>query len=418
MSTWELVVAGLRFRRVATLLNALGVALGVGLVCAFLVVQSAVVQRFSEPGRDYGLVVGAPGSALQLVLSAIFHMEESPGRVPLALWDELAAHASVALVVPYAVGDSFRGFPVVATTDAFFDARFPHPAADGVHGKLQAGRPLRFDRAGLDAALAGEASHLREAVVGKGVAEALGLRVGDHIEPSHGVADDAPAHEHEALWDVVGILAASGTALDEVVLINLDSFHGIEEHEASRDAALSSLLVFPRRGVHTAVLLGELRGRSDLQVAQVSAELRRLLERIGRFDVLFAWAAGLSIALALLSIFTSTVTGLRARRGELGVLRALGMARARLLTLVVVEAATVALAGALVGWVAGHGLVWAAGGWVESLAGIRPDASRVGAAEVVLVLGVTLAGALAGLIPGMQAYRVDVAGVLRQAEGS
>ena len=33
-------------------------------------------------------------------------------------------------------------------------------------------------------------------------------------------------------------------------------------------------------------------------------------------------------------------------------------------------------------------------------------------------LGVTLAGALAGLIPGMQAYRVDVAGVLRQAEGS
>ncbi|MEM1417713.1 MAG: hypothetical protein AAGH15_22635, partial [Myxococcota bacterium] len=158
MSTWELVLRGLRHRRVATGLNALSVALGVALVCAFLVMQRAVHDRFAEPGRGYGLVVGAPGSALQLVLSAVFHMEESPGRVPLALWDELSAHPSAALVVPYAVGDSFRGFPVVATTDAFFDPRVPYPSALDSRAKLRSGRPLRFDRADLEGALAHDES--------------------------------------------------------------------------------------------------------------------------------------------------------------------------------------------------------------------------------------------------------------------
>ncbi len=418
MSTWDLVLRSLRFRWVATLLNVVSVTLGVGLVCSFLSLQAELYDRFSEPGRGYGLVVGAPGSALQLVLSAVFHMEESPGRVPFALWDELEAHPSVALVVPYAVGDSFRGFPVVATTDAFFDPRFPHPAAEDPAGKLAHGRPLHFHREELDEAHAGEHSEHahQEAVVGAEVAETLGLRVGDRIEPSHGIEEGAMAHEHEELWEVVGILEPTDSAVDRIVLINLDSFFRIEEHDHSDEAALSSLLVFPRRGVHTAVLLGELRGRSDLQVAHVATEVRRLLDLIGRVDGLFLLAAGLVVWVSLLSIFTSVYTATRARRGELGVLRALGVPRTRLLSLVVVEAAAVALVGALAGWLLGHLVLFFAGGWIESVGGIRADPWRLMWSEAAVVALVTAAGALAGLVPGVQAYRIDVATVLRQSE--
>ncbi|MEM1414319.1 MAG: FtsX-like permease family protein, partial [Myxococcota bacterium] len=299
-----------------------------------------------------------------------------------------------------------------------FDRGVPNPAALYSRAKIGSVRPLRFDGADLVAALAHDVSPgaRREAVVGAAVAQALGLRVGDHIEPSHGLEDGALAHAHEEVWEIVGVLHQSGTSIDGVVLINLDSFHRIEEHTASAEAGLSSLLVFPRRGVHTAMLLGELRGRSDLQVAQVSAEVRGLLERVGRFDVLFVLAAALSVVLAILSIFTSMLLAIRARRLELGVLRALGMPRARLLGLVVAEGAAVAALGGALGLVAGHALLVATGSWIESLAGFRPDASSVGAAELGVVASVALAGALAALIPGLQAYRVDVATALRHAE--
>ena len=47
--------------------------------------------------------------------------------------------------MPYAVGDAFRGFPVVGTTEAFFDPRFPYPRAASSGAKLAEGRALRRD---------------------------------------------------------------------------------------------------------------------------------------------------------------------------------------------------------------------------------------------------------------------------------
>lgn len=426
MSFWELVLRGLQWRWLASLLNTLSVALGVGLVCTVLLIQAEIHARFSEPGRGYGLVVGAPGSAIQLVLSAVFQLDESPGRIPLELWNELSEHRSVALVVPYAAGDSFRGFPVVATTDAFFDPRFPHPVGARPADKLRAGRPLRYDSEALPQADSsvhdpghddphGHEAAVREAVVGADVASAVQVRVGDRIELAHGLEDGAMAHEHEAMWEVVGILEHTGTSLDRVVLINLDSFFTMEDHARS-EPGLTALLVFPHRGIHTAVLMGELRSRTDLQVAHVSTEVGRLLALVGRVDTLFLLIAQLVVAVALLSIFTSTYLATHARRGQLGVLRALGFPRRRVLMLVVTEASLLAFVGAVLGFLGAHLLLYAAAGLLEPVAGFRPSATRVLWGEGGVVALVATAGALAGLLPGLQAYHDDVAASLRYVD--
>lgn len=476
MSWWELVIRGLQWRWLASVLNTLSVALGVGLVCVVLLIQAEVHDRFNEPGRGYGLVVGAPGSSLQLVLNAVFQLDDSPGRIPLELWHELSEHRSAALVVPYAAGDSFRGFPVVATTGAFFDPRFPHPSGAQPADKLRAGRPLRSGMAAVAAdvaaddhgehadhetshheapdvdggaaaervlptdAGAGDGEHVesrpgveehedhghhgeahghdgavREAVVGADVAREVRVQVGDRIELAHGLEEGAMAHEHEALWKVVGILEHTGTSLDRVVFINLDSFFEMEDH-AKSEPGLTALLVFPHRGVHTAVLMGELRSRNDLQVAHVSTEVARLLALIGRVDSLFLLIAQLVVAVALLSIFTSTYLAMHARKGQLGVLRALGFPRRRVLMLVVTESALLSSVGAALGFVGAHLLLWMAASLLEPVAGIRPSADRVLWSEGIVVVLVAAAGALAGWLPGLQAYRADVAASLRYVD--
>ncbi len=403
MNRLELIWRGLQWRRVSSLVNVASIAIGVALVCAVLAMQHEVRARFEGPARGYGLVVGAPGSALQLVLNAVFHLEESSGNVPLALLDELDASRSTALVVPYAVGDSFRGFRVVATSEAFFDPRFPYPAADRAEDKLRAGRLPSF----------GDAER-REVVVGASVADSVGLRVGDRIEFAHGVEEHGMAHEHETMWEVVGLLAPTGTAIDGVVVIDLDAFFAMEDHDHV-EPGLSALLVFPRRGVHTAVLMGALRGRTDLQVADVGDEVRRLLQMTGRADAILMLVSWMVVVVAMLSVFGASYASTRARRPELAVLRAMGMRRRSVVALVVAETSALASVGAVLGCLIAHLALYAAADALERALGFHPDPMRLTGLEGAVVLMVIVAGALAGWLPGMQTYRSDVVASLREA---
>jgi putative ABC transport system permease protein len=63
--------------------------------------------------------------------------------------------------------------------------------------------------------------------------------------------------------------------------------------------------------------------------------------------------------------------------------------------------------------VLGHLLVWLASGRVEEAAGFRPEASTLLSVELLVLVVVTAAGALAGMVPAWKAYRTDVAESLR-----
>ncbi|MBO6935517.1 MAG: ABC transporter permease [Deltaproteobacteria bacterium] len=525
MSLFGLVLRNLRLRGLSSTLTALSVALGTMLVTAILILQGALDRHYDAPGRGYQIVVGAPGSALQLVLNAVYHVDDAPGLMPMRVWWELEEDDSVALAVPYAVGDSFRGFRVVATTDAFFAGRSPHPEGEGAE-KLAEGRPFRFDRerledvlrelgAELESASAAasasgggpglaqshgategaeeeefgpesefesgsesaahhddEAEHHDdedehhddedeldgdedehhddedeldededehdhdedehvddedehhehethyEAVVGAEVARTLGVRVGDRIEPTHGV-EGGRAHDHEHLWEVVGILKPTDTPVDRLVLIPLDSFFSIEDHRGgallpgTTEPGLSAVLVFPRPGVHKVMLLSRLNRRPEIQVADVHEEIGHLFDIVGSVDVLFLLVSILVIVVGLLSVLIALYNSMNERRREVAILRAIGAPRRWVLGSVVIEAALITAIGAGLGVLMGHALVALAAGRVESAAGFRPNALDVVPTEGLVVLLVVLAGALAGLWPAWKAYATDVAENLR-----
>ena len=438
------MLQNLRWRALSSWLTASSVALGTALVIAILSLQGSLTKHYDEPGRGYSIVVGAPGSALQLVLSTVYHVDAAPGLMPMRIWWELENDASVGLAIPYAVGDSFRGYRVVATTDAFFDRRSPHPHGEGAQ-KFHSGRPFSFDRHALEASLRELGARLpnpaanvhddtvdpeehatspqakREAVLGFGIAEQLGVRVGDHIEPTHGI-EGGRAHHREHLWEVVGILRRSDTPIDRVVLIGLDSFFDIDDHRQgallpdSDEAGLSAVMVFPRPGVHKVILLSRLNRRPELQVADVREQVRHLFDIVGSVDVLLLWIAAMVLLVGLLSILIALYNSMAERRREVAILRALGAPRRWVLGTVLVEASLLSGIGAVVGWLLGQGVVVAVADRVEAAAGFRPEAFEWGAAsllELAVVASVTLAGALAGLGPAWKAYATDVARNLR-----
>ena len=86
---WWLIRAQFQTRRTATALSMLAIALGVALGYAIHLINDAALADFSQAMKS---VQGEP--------DAVVAPQDSAGRVPLALINELAQDEGVALVVP------------------------------------------------------------------------------------------------------------------------------------------------------------------------------------------------------------------------------------------------------------------------------------------------------------------------------
>jgi putative ABC transport system permease protein len=433
MRAYQLILRNVSQHRLSSALTVLSVALGALLLSAILLLRAATENSFFGPSRGFSLVVGPPGSRLELVLNTIFQIGQSPGLLAYDAFEELEKNPSTELAVPYAVGDAFRGFRVVGTSDGFFSPRFPYPAAAATADKFSAGRPFRFDaaalRARLDelaagtraeagatggAALAAPELGVAEAVLGANVARRLDIRLGDQIEPTHGVDGAGVAHEHAQLWTVVGILERSATPIDDLVLINLDSFFRIPDHRGgiipeSGKPAISAVVLFPKPGVHKALLLGQLNKRTQLQVADVDGEVRRLLHIVGNVDRVFFVIAALVVWIGVVSVAVGIYNTLAARQRELAILRILGARRRTLFGMLVGEATLLSALGGALGLLLGHLLVAAGAGLIEQSSGVRPRPWLLLPEEALAYLLLVAAGALSGLLPATRAYRSDAA---------
>lgn len=390
MTLFGLVRRALRRRQREGLALALGVALGTGFVVALLVLRADLERQTSRTVAP--LVVGAPGSSLQLVLSELLFVDEPTGRIPRSVVAELRAHPSTRAALPVARGDAFHGYPVVATEP---------PLTDGTWASLREGRVF--------------AGAAREVVVGAAVARALELRPEDRIELGHG--REEAAHAGPELWTVVGVLAPTRGALDRALFIDLEAFYAVPEHRAvvARDGeGVTGVWLVPKAGMHHALLASALRGRQDLSVGEAEAELERLRRVMGRVDRLVLGLAGLSLLVALLGVAVSQHQAARARRRELALLRAIGAGRRFVYGLVVAEAAWICAMGAVLGLGLGYAVVGGAGAWFEAQIGFRPEL-RWSAESMLVALAVVVTGTLAGAVAARGVYGLDVPSALDDA---
>jgi len=147
------------------------------------------------------------------MLYAVFRVGGATNNIRMDSLKAIARHRAVDWVVPLSLGDSHRGYPVLATTTDYF-TRFRY----GDHRPLTLAAGRRFD---------GSLDQLYDAVIGAEVAAALGYRLGDHVTLSHG-SGAMPGTEHaDKPFTIVGILARTGTPVDRTLHISLEAMEAI-----------------------------------------------------------------------------------------------------------------------------------------------------------------------------------------------
>jgi putative ABC transport system permease protein len=384
--------AYLRARPLATALNLLLLALGVATITVLLLVTAQLEGRMGRDARGIDLVAGAKGSPMQLVLSAVFHIDAPAGNIPLADALALAQNRAVKKSIPLALGDSFRGYRIVGTNHDYP----AHYGARVASGRLWAG-PM-------------------ETVLGAEVAAASALAVGASFAGAHGLGEGGELHAEEP-FKVTGILASTGTVLDRLVLTSVESVWKVHEHagQPAGGKEITALLIQYATPLAAAMLPRQVNATATLQAASPAYESARLFRMIGvGVDVLRAFGLVLVLA-AGLSVFIALLNALEDRRYDLAVMRMLGAGRGRLLSLMLFEGAALALAGGAAGIVLGHLLTELLGRALGQARQAAVTGWTWQPAEFWL-LGLALAvGLAAALLPAWRAYRADVAPIL--AEG-
>jgi len=392
----RIVVAQMARRPLQTVLAIVLLALGVATLTFVVLVQGQLSKQLARDAQGIDLVVGAKGSPLQLILSALYHVDVPTGNVPVASVDQLRRNRLVAQVIPVSLGDNFHGFRIVGTEPALIE----HYGARLAAGALWTA-PM-------------------QAVIGSEVARVTKLAVGGALSGTHGLAQGGAVHE-ESRYEVVGVLAPTGTVLDRLVLADKASVWRVHESDPADDAErrtleeereVTALLVRYASPLAAAIVPRQVNAESRLMAASPANELARLFAVMGVGIDTMRVFGGVLIASSLLALFVTLYNALEERRYDIAIMRLLGASRARVAALLLIESWLLALAAVLAGLALGLAAVAIVGNWlaqsrafVVSPGTFAPELLWIG---IVAVAAATLAAAL----PAWRASRMDIAATL------
>jgi putative ABC transport system permease protein len=407
-------------------LTAASVALGVALFVAIGVLRQASEQGFQRTAGICDTIVGAKGDSLQLSLNTLYHMGFSTGNISLASFNEIRNQEGVSWAAPIALGDSYRSHRIVGVSSEFFEQV---KIAGSGNLSFSEGRSFDFSTEQFveeHEHLFGEqqAGHDHEddehfsyqAVIGANVATKLLLKVGDKIVPTHGVEKSTERHD-DAASEIVGILAATGTPIDRAIYIPIIAYYKMEGHatdheaelEGTRDArGISAIMLSTKSGYYRQQIYRNINNRLDAMAVFPSIEMRKLFKLIGSGDIVLRIISLLVVVVALIGVLVSLYNAMGARRKEFAILRALGASRRSIITIVSLESAVIAFMGAVFGVLLASLAALVLATELHKFSGVTINVS-LAVEEIYLIAIVTLAGALAGLIPALEAYRTEAA---------
>ncbi|MHC5026207.1 MAG: ABC transporter permease, partial [Planctomycetota bacterium] len=404
------------------------VAVAVGLILVLLSMRDSSRQAFARGAGNMHMLVTRDASPLVSVLNAVFYAD--PPRQPIS-WDRyerLSRELPLEYAIPVQQGDSYRGFPVLASDEAFFTAYEPN-----------LGEPWAF-------AEGGPYAEPFDVVIGSGAARATGLSVGDEIVLTHGVGlsqraakdagDSMKPHEHgEYTFTVSGILEPTGGPHDRALFAMLEASWVIHAHDrrlredpsatttladiVAADRLITSvyLRVFTRGGSQMSgaqqQVFDILRSDPSLTVASPGDEIEKLFQIVGNVDQIFLGMAAIVMVSSGIAILLALYNSMEQRRRQIAILRVLGCSRSRVFGLIVSESAIIGIFGAALGTVLAFAGGVAVAGILKARLGLVVEPMIPPDWIFIVGMGALIISAIAGIIPGVMGYRTEVVRSLR-----
>ncbi len=348
---WLLTTKSIINRRVAFTLSLISIAISVVLLLGIDRITKATKTHFLNTINQTDLIAAAPEGSLDVLLNLVFHLGEPLKEIPYSSYQEISKFDEVAWAFPLSVGDSFKNYDAIATTNEYFR-----------HYKYGFANSLSFSKGG-------NFKEFYDVILGSEVAEKLHLSLHDTIHLSH----SANAHTHANRdFHICGILKPTHTPNDKTVFFQLKADEAIHLEWQSGNfvdmhltsAQLEKMKIEPKHisGIYIGLkspfsLLHVSEKIEHLQDAHLKAiipakALSQLTFLLKNMQELLSLIAAIVFVAALFGMLATMLATLNDRRREIAILRMLGASVGTIFLLFALESFIIVTSGIVLGNIA------------------------------------------------------------------
>jgi len=314
--------------------------------------------------------------------------------------------------VPIALGDSHKGFRVIATQSNYFE-----------HIKYSDNQSLTF--------LKGRAfSELPEVVLGSDVADKLNYSLGSNIQITHGSVETTGNKHDDFSFKASGILNKTGTPIDQAIFVDLKGYELLHLGWKSGKKVFSldniDLSTIPKEDLDPKTLTAAFVGlKSKLTLFNFSKSIREypneaisavipgvalseLWSIVGLVDKGFELLSWIIIAISLIAMITLIIASLDNRKQEMTIYRANGASPRFLATMVIYESLVIGLVAIIGAIILVTIVTYFATSQLNLTLGISPSFQWISLGEIKVFSVILLAGVLSSLIPAVMVFRKNL----------
>ena len=402
---FKLTLSSLYARLLTVSMTVFAISLSLMLYLSVEKLRSSAYTSFTNTISQTDLIVGSRTSSIQLLLYSVFRVGNATNNITWESYEDIIDRDEIAWSVPISLGDSHKGFRVMGTNLEFFE-RY----------KYRSGQSLEIEEGNYF-------DDLYDVVLGYGVAEKLGYKLDIPLIVSHGLQsftdhDDQP-------FRVSGILAKTGTPVDNTVIVSLEAIEAIHVDWSSGTKIqgqetpvdqIRKMDLSPKN--ITAALIGV---NSKLQVFQLQrwineypeealssilpgVALQELWRIVGIVENLLLGISIVVIFTTLIGMTAIVFSSLNERRREMAIWRAMGASPSIIIGLLMIEAFIIAVLSAIVSTFLLFTLLYLLQPWIDSTYGILVNIEMLSLEDIFIFVYFILAAMLVSLVPAIRAY--------------
>tara|TARA_A100001011_G_scaffold118308_2_gene124815 strand:+ start:605 stop:1834 length:1230 start_codon:yes stop_codon:yes gene_type:complete len=380
--------------------------LGIGIISLLLQLNSLIKTQMDNNLKGIDMVVGAKGSPLQLILSAVYHIDSPTGNISVEDAEEIKNNRMVGSSIDLLYGDNYKGYRIVGTEDKFLDL---------YNAKIKDGKKWNAPF---------------EVVVGAKIYSKLNINLDDELVSSHGLRETGESHVNQS-FKVVGLLEPSNSVVDQLIITSPQSIwdlhdehdHDDEDHEEHHDEKdhdehehgdkeITAMLIKFKSPMNIIQFPRQINENTNLQAAVPSYEISRLFKLFGFGIETLTYLAYLIILVSGFSLFINLFNSMRERKYEMALIRTLGASRSQLSVMVIFESLILTISGFLLGLLVSRlGVMFVSSLMEESLNYSLSSLYILN--EEFWLLGLSiLIGLISSLIPAIQVYKMNISEIL------
>ena len=408
----SLLLKSMRSRIIPTSLVTISLMASMVLLLSIERIQQGTEEGFNQSISGVDAIIGPRSSSLELVLYTVFHLGRPTNNITTKTINDVKQRSDISWLVPIALGDSHRGYRVIATEPNYFQ-----------HIRYGNNQPLTFSKGA-------PFTELSEATLGSDVAEKLNYSVGSEIQITHGSIESIGSKHDDFSFTVTGVLNKTGTPIDQAIFLDLKGYELLHLGWKSgkkvfslEDIDLSSL---PPDALNPKTVTAAFVGlKSKLTIFNFSKNIREYPEEaisavipgialselwsiVGLVDKGFQLLSWIIIAISLIAMVTLIIASLDNRKQEMTIYRANGASPKFLAAMVIYESLVIGLVAIIGAIILVTAVTYFATSQLNLALGISPSFKWISLDEIKVFGIILLSGALSSLIPAAMVFRKNL----------